>query len=51
MKGAEGPTSRIDRLALHNGPYVTAEKDDGGLRNRSAFSGQKEVLLPLTLRT
>ena len=51
MKGAKGSASRIDRLALRNGPQVTTEHDDGGLRNRSAFSGQKTVFLHLPLRT
>jgi hypothetical protein len=50
MKGAEGSASRIDRLALPNGPQVTTEHDGGGLRKRSAFSGQKKVFLPLPLR-
>ena len=47
MKGAEGSASRIDRLALQNGPQVTTEHEDVGLNNRSAFCSQKEVFLPL----
>jgi hypothetical protein len=45
MEGAEGPASRIDRLAPRNGRQITTEQADGGLRNRTAFSGQKKVFV------